>query len=127
MINIDDLIGVRYCHNGRSIKTGFDCYGLAIEISKRFGHELPDLEEFLRADREFDVCEKLCLENVKVKPIEKPEEEGDLILIKSREGVLEHIGVYLGHGRFIHCNRLGVHLDSVMNYEHLIERCYTWL
>lgn len=126
-IDIDDLVGVRYCFNGRSKETGFDCYGLAIEVSKRFGHIMPDVEEAWKEDRDFLHCEGLCLSKVEVKRINEPQTPGDVILIKNSRGILNHIGIYLGDGRFIHCNKLGVHLDRVSQYKMLIGRVYKWL
>ena len=41
MIDVSDLIGIPYKENGRG-KSGLDCYGLAIEVEKRFGKELQD-------------------------------------------------------------------------------------
>lgn len=41
-LDVTDLIGVPYIQNGRT-KDGFDCYGLAIEVEKRFGNELIDV------------------------------------------------------------------------------------
>lgn len=39
---IDDLLGVPYKEHGRD-KSGYDCYGLVIEIEKRLGYELRDV------------------------------------------------------------------------------------
>ena len=127
MINIDDLIGVRYQVNGRSLKTGMDCYGLAIEVCKRMGHVLPDPDLLKKHFREFEKCEELILNDVKVKQITEPCKEGDLILIKNAKGVVGHIGVYLDNGRFIHCNKDGVHIEKLIYYKNLIGRVYTWL
>lgn len=41
MINVFDLIGLPYQENGRGPE-GYDCYGLAIEVEKRFGKKLRD-------------------------------------------------------------------------------------
>lgn len=127
MINIDDLIGVRYKNNGRSIVTGMDCYGMAIEVSKRFGHILPDIAEIKASTRNLKLCEQKVLEQINVKEIKEPETEGDILFFKSGSGVLDHIGVYLGDGRFIHCNKYGVHIERVFYYKNMIGRVYTWL
>lgn len=41
MIDVSDLIGIPYKEHGRSL-SGLDCYGLAIEVEKRFGKNLRD-------------------------------------------------------------------------------------
>lgn len=126
-INIDDLLGVKYVHNGRDPKIGLDCYGLAIEVSKRFGHELPDMESFFSSDRIFEDCEAQARNKVNVKVIKEPKTEGDVLLIKNPKGIRSHIGIYLGDGEFIHCNNLGVHLEHLKRYENFIGKVYTWL
>lgn len=126
MINIDDLVGVRYRTNGRSIQGGFDCYGLAIEVEKRFGHNLPDLDEIKMKDRDINSCEELCVKQTKAIQIDYPKTEGDVLFMKDGAGVMNHIGVYLGDGRFIHCNKYGVHIEKVAFYKNMIGRVYTW-
>lgn len=42
MINVSDLIGIPYKEHGRTL-AGLDCYGLAIEVEKRFGKNLQDV------------------------------------------------------------------------------------
>lgn len=127
MINIDDLLGVRYRHNGRNAKTGFDCYGLAIEVEKRFGHILPDLDLFKADGRDFMVCKNIALNELceKVQEVNEPEQEGDVILFNNNS-VLNHIGVYLGNGKFIHCNKYGVHIERTTQCYH-IGKVYRWL
>lgn len=126
MINIDDLIGVRYKTNGRDIDTGFDCYGLAIEVEKRFGHTLPDFAEIKMKNRDIKNCEELCLQQTNVLQIDFPKTEGDVLFMKDGAGVMNHIGVYLGDGRFIHCNRYGVHIEKVAFYKEMIGKVFTW-
>lgn len=42
MIDVSDLIGIPYKEHGRT-HSGLDCYGLAIEVEKRFGKNLNDV------------------------------------------------------------------------------------
>lgn len=124
---LDDLIGVRYARNGRTKEQGFDCYGLAIEVERRLGYSLPDIEKAREEDYDFDECRKLCLSKVKARQIETPEKKGDVVLIKDLAGNLTHIGVYLGKGLVIHCDqRFGVHIDKIERLRSLIGRSYTW-
>ena len=39
---VKDLIGIPYKDHGRDF-SGMDCYGIAIEVLKRFGKNLPDV------------------------------------------------------------------------------------
>jgi cell wall-associated NlpC family hydrolase len=127
MINIDDLLGVPYKTNGRSKYSGFDCYGLAIEVSKRFGHEIPDIEKAREKDYDFDECQKLVLKKIKVKEIETPQTEGDIVLITQLNGAFTHIGIYLGNDLIIHCDRRGVRVEKQYMLKGMIGRVYKWL
>lgn len=127
MINVDDLIGVKYRKNGRTKEEGFDCYGLAIEVLKRFGHELPDIENARKDDYDFNECHLLVLKKVKVEEIPEPQTAGDVVLIKQMGKAMTHIGVYMGNGQVIHCNISGVHIEKLSRLNGMIGRCYKWL
>lgn len=125
-INIDDLLAVKYTENGRSIEEGFDCYGLAIEVSRRFGHEIPDLEEARSEGRDFMACLKKGVELANVKEVDFPEEPSDVIFFENLQGATNHIGIYLGDNLFIHCGKYGVTIGDVRRCKHFIGRCYRW-
>ena len=126
-ISIDDLLTVKYKENGRTKEEGFDCYGFAIEVCKRFGHTIPDLEEAKRSDRDFMACMKKGLEIAKVKEIDYPTEPSDVIFFVNFQGATEHMGVYLGNDLFIHCNKHGVNVLNLKRQKQFIGRCYKWL
>jgi len=126
-VNIDDLLAVRYVENGRSREEGFDCYGLAIEVCRRFGYEIPDLEEAKVKGYDFFKCMQKGVSLSKVKEVDYPLEPADVVFLKNNVGVLDHIGVCLGNGLMIHCNRYGVHIDKIHKWDKRIGRCYRWL
>lgn len=126
MVYLDDLIGAKYKENGRSKTEGFDCYGYAIEVEKRIGHILPDLEEIKSNERDVRDCEIKCLAKINVKEVSTPQIEGDILLLKDGPGILGHIGVYLGNDMFTHCNKHGAHIENIRYYKNLIGRVYTW-
>lgn len=126
-INIDDLVGVRYHDKGRDTIGGFDCYGLAIEVSKRFGHTLPDIKEVKEKQIDYLECAKKIESITNLKRIESVEKESDILLIKNNGDVFNHIGVYLGDNMFIHCDIRGVHIDRLSLYKNRIWRIYKWL
>jgi len=127
VIFIDDLIGVRYKVNGRDAKKGLDCFGLVLEVEKRFGHIIPDITETKVPNYDFLKCKEKIQKMVKVKEIKTPKTPGDIVFIKNSEGVLHHIGVFLGNNMLIHCNREGVHIDRLTRLTPLVGKVYTWL
>lgn len=129
MIDVSDLIGVPYKVNGRDIRKGLDCIGLAIEVERRFGHKLPDKEDFCAdvKNRNFEKLAASTVSECSVKEINKPTKEGDVILFKDVYGMLFHIGIYLGNNIFIHCNKYGVHTERLNSFSGEIGKVYTWL
>lgn len=128
MINIDDLIGIRYRLCGRD-KKGMDCIGLVIEVERRFGHNLPDAQAYRESGAlgKFQTLVESTAEQLCIKVVNRPEKEGDIILFENNIGLLHHIAVYMGNGQFIHCNRYGVHIERLSTYIEKIGRVYTWL
>ena len=125
MINIDDLVGKPYRKNGRGPE-GYDCYGLAIEVEKRFGHEWENIEDCEKNGYDFNLCLAQWKTRVSIEEVTSPQQEGDVILLKDNHGVISHIGIYLGSGMVIHCNYLGVHLDRLTRMQGLVGKIYTW-
>lgn len=113
MIDVTDLIGIRYKTNGRT-KTGYDCLGLAIEVGRRFGYEIPCGEHgvgnfpdsFKRVD------------NIS---------EGDVILFFDASGRNRHIGVALSQTDIIHCDIFGVRVSKLSEFDKLHYEVYSWL
>lgn len=125
---IDDLVGVRFKNHGRSVEEGFDCYGLAIEISKRLGHELCDLwyeracpETF--SDNVNDICKQMSSQ-VKETTSQKL---GNLILFADENERMVHIGVILEEGLFIHADLGGVRVTRLDSYYRKNWKVYEWL
>jgi cell wall-associated NlpC family hydrolase len=96
-----DLIGVPFVDGGRTLN-GADCWGLARLALKRFGYEVPDftvscfnsaaINGIYEAEKERWRC------------VEEPE-PGCVVAMRIDPRVpdaVQHIGVYLGNGRFLH-------------------------
>jgi cell wall-associated NlpC family hydrolase len=92
-----DLLGVRYRYGGASPRTGFDCSGFVRFVYGHVGIHLPRVsyEQFSRGRR---VARRLL----------RP---GDLVFFDGAG----HVGIYIGHGRFIHAPHSGtvVSIDSL--------------
>lgn len=114
MVNYDDLVGVPYVSGGRDPKKGLDCWGLAAELYRRQGIQLPT---FLVDTSDTALCASLFNAN---RPDweELPEPvPGCLILLKFiRNPLPSHCGVYLGYGEFIHAEGAAVQIDRLRRW-----------
>lgn len=125
MLDIKDLLGVRFTSHGRSINEGFDCYGLAIEVSKRLGHNLKDLwyekacpETFTKnADEGLGINNIFETNNLEL---------GNLIVFSDDKGNMIHIGVMLDDECFIHADIGGVRVTRLEDYYRKNWKVYTW-
>lgn len=91
------FLGIRYSWGGMSPRSGFDCSGFVAYVYRHFGVALPHytVSQFSRGRR---------VERWALRP-------GDLVFF----GGLSHVGLYLGHGRFVHAPHTGtrVKIDSL--------------
>ena len=127
MLRVDDLLGVRFVTHGRSISEGFDCYGLAIEVSRRLGHKLDDLW-YKKSDAEtFSMNAEKQIELLSGK-VELTDEQslGNLIVFSDSKGRMVHIGVILDEGRFIHAEIGGVRVTELEDYYRKEWKVYKW-
>lgn len=134
MISYIDLIGVPFANKGRDIKTGVDCYGLVMEVYKRFGHAIPEYTA------DYDDVEKVNDLITGKTAIRSNWEEVDInampvpCLLAIRfgvpRGVVNHTGVYIGDGKFIHIREnTGVCVDRINSpaWRSMIMGCYKYV
>lgn len=91
--------GTPYAWGGNDLKNGVDCSGLAVEVYKHFGLSLPRTTY-----DQIGVGKAVSMNNLQV---------GDLIFFdfdKSKGGP-DHVGIYLGDGKFIHAPRPGKNVE----------------
>ena len=93
------FLGIRYSWGGISPRTGFDCSGLVSFVYRHFGVSLPHYTggQLYRGRH---------VPRHRLRP-------GDLLFFG-----LGHVGLYVGHGRFIHAPHTGARVR--------IERLYRW-
>jgi cell wall-associated NlpC family hydrolase len=87
------LIGVRYVYGGSSPATGFDCSGFVRYVYGHFGVRLAH-SSFAQFTSGFRVNRRAL-------------EPGDLVFFDG----LGHVGIYIGHGRFIHAPHTGTRVS----------------
>ena len=113
MVELNDLIGVPFKNGGRD-KSGYDCYGLAIEVYRRYGIELPDYTisaiDAARIDQEVATQKPFWVEVDRDHLIVPT-----MVVMRFNFGPLvNHTGVYIGNGLMIHTiQKRQVHVVSI--------------
>jgi len=97
---ITDWAGVRYRLGGLD-KRGVDCSGFALLLNKEiYGIKLPR-----RSSDQANVIKNKSISQLK---------EGDLVFFSFGGGGVDHVGVYLNHGYFVHASTTrGVIVDDL--------------
>lgn len=111
MPDLSDLIGIPF--------ERMNCAQVVIEVFRRFGIELPKYEFD-------DIAVEAAMAPFREKEIKKAIGSGwymikdpesavpSLVLIKGRSGYYDHLGVYIGQGRFLHADRrMGILNSSI--------------
>jgi cell wall-associated NlpC family hydrolase len=116
MMNLNDLIGTPFCNHGRDVHTGLDCYGLVMEVYRRQGIELPEY------DADYNDAEKISgiihhqARSKHWQECRQPLPVPCVLAIRfgTAPGVINHTGVYIGNGKFIHIReKTGVVIDRL--------------
>ncbi|WP_405379562.1 C40 family peptidase [Phascolarctobacterium sp.] len=116
-IDYSYLIGVPFKNGGRSME-GMDCYGIAMEV---FRHEGKEIGEYWSDAYDVDRINRIYRREIKKwrKVDYKNGEEIPVpaligIRFNSPPGIVNHTGVYIGDGQFIHIReRIGVCVDRI--------------
>lgn len=101
-----ELIGTPYRWGGASIKNGFDCSGLLVYLFRN------------QADIKLPRTTAAMM-NASYKAVAKDKlKPGDAVFFsRNGKGRINHVGLYIGGGRFIHSPRTGknVKIDMLKN------------
>ena len=89
------LLGTPYRWGGNSPEQGFDCSGLVGYVFRNgLGIELPRISRDMA-----NVGEQIRDRNALA--------EGDLVFFSRKGGRVDHVGIYIGDGKFLHAPRTG--------------------
>ncbi len=97
MRRIYDLVGKPFAEGGKG-PDGYDCWGLAVEVFRRYGIVIPDYRL---------TCETVTsgvTDNRDKWTRCVGEVPAPALIVFTTAGVADHVGVYLGGGKFIHAH-----------------------
>ncbi|MFN3310368.1 MAG: C40 family peptidase [Thermomonas sp.] len=87
------LLGTPYRYGGSSPEGGFDCSGLVSYVFRTIGIDLPRVSRAMASEGTRIVSRDALA-------------EGDLVFF-GRRGRIDHVGIYIGNGQFLHAPRTG--------------------
>jgi cell wall-associated NlpC family hydrolase len=105
-----EKLGIKYKWGGNG-PYQYDCSGFTQEVFKRNGIKIPRVSK-----EQSKVGKKISKSHLK---------RGDLIFFHSKKSsVVDHVGIYLGHGKFIHASRF--HKRIVISPLREYRRFFKW-
>lgn len=126
---MNDLVGIPFAPKGRDPKIGLDCWGLVIEVYRRQRIALPkhliDPAEHAAVAAAIDGASR----SGQWERVQQPEPFA-VVVIRQHQSFVQHLGVCLGGGKFIHSRiHLGVGIDRLEDplYKHQIKGYYRYV
>jgi len=127
LCNLNDLIGKPFHEDGYG-PDNYSCYGLTVEVFKRFGIDIP------RTNISVCACKDASQKEIKrhLKKYWKKETElksPAFVVIRSvHPDYADHIGTYIGDGKLIHVTmNTNVVVDRIANWKHKIIGYYSYV
>jgi cell wall-associated NlpC family hydrolase len=90
-----NFLGTPYKWGGSTPETGFDASGLMQWAYNKAGIQLPRT-----AQEQFDSPNGVKVDRNNLRP-------GDLVAFRDESGIVDHVGMYLGNGKFLHSPATG--------------------
>lgn len=102
------FVGIPYQWGGNTVVDGLDCSGFAKAVYNLCGVNIP------RTSREqFKAGNPVSRADLK---------DGDLVFFGSSEAHINHVGIYIGNGKFVHAPRRGEEIRTASIEESYFER-----
>lgn len=124
MCDFTELLGKPFVNEGRGPES-YDCYGLATEVFQRYGIELPDYR--ISCEDASKINSTIETEKISVWKKCDALEVPSLVVMRFNSHLFNHVGVYIGNGKFIHtAQKTGVRIDRIddLYWRHRIEGYY---
>lgn len=114
MLNYQDLVGIPFVDGGRTPQ-GLDCWGLVRYIYQQRGVQLPN---YPIDPKNRDAVHQALVKGAASswEKVEQPQ-EGDVVLLELAIRCANHVGVYIGHGNFIHAYGTSVVIDRLSHWQ----------
>lgn len=112
-----DLLSCKFKFNGASIEEGFDCMTFVIEMGKRRGLKIPNINHSnITVNKSF-----LLFKEPKHYKLFKEVKQGKdtLVLMKNEKGIINHVGYMIDKNNFIHITK-----DNGVNVTKVTDRLY---
>lgn len=126
--NLNDLVGKPFAEDGYG-PDNYSCYGLAVEIFRRYGIDIPKTNIAVCACKAATEAEIEKHVGMYWQSIE-PSANGTLVapcicLIKAYPGYAQHVGVYIGNGNMIHVSlSKNTCIEKLRDWKHKINGYY---
>ena len=101
-IDISQFVGIPFVDGGRDM-SGCDCWGLAMLVFKAYGADIPDYQ--ISCHLSDKINDKIAVESTTTwMEIKEPVEPCLVVLAMDARlpTFCNHLGVYVGNGKFIH-------------------------
>jgi len=103
-MNLGKFIGIPFVNGGRDVRTGLDCWGLAMKVFEAYGVALPDFTVDAFA---FEKISELAGKSIMSRQWEEVYAPANkdvplVVLMRMHPALITHAGVYIGDGRIIH-------------------------
>ena len=104
MAKLNDLIGGKFVNGGRSTAKGLDCWGLVMEVFRRYGVKLPDFTVDAFACTAIDaLAGEAVVSRIWEEVYEPLDKDAPLVvLMRMHPKLITHAGVFVGGNCIIH-------------------------
>lgn len=127
MMDFSDLIGKPFDPDGYGPE-GYSCYGLAVEVFRRYGVDIPRTNISVCTCKETSQKEILTHLARHWAPVDMLEIPAGLVIKSTNPDFANHLGVYIGSGRFIHVTKnRSVVIDRISNWKSKIIGYYRYV